>query len=193
MDAVTFKKDITVINQKFLSARSLDDRFGCAVLVQVLKALKKEKLSRRISFAWTTREEIGFHGAIPLGNRLAPDIVLAVDSLATADAPNIPFHLAPNPLGQGPVLRIYDHNAMADIDLQHQLEALAKKHSIPLQVGATGGGTDGAAFQRAGVGAKMMAISVPIRYLHSTVEMCHLDDLHNLIQLLIHASQSVDP
>lgn len=122
-----------------------------------------------------------------IGNRLAPDIVLAVDSYATGDAPGVPFHLAPARLGQGPVLRMADNRAIASIELREQLERVAKAHGLPLQIGATGGGTDGAAIQRSGHGVHMMALSVAIRYLHSTVEMCHLDDLHNLVALLEHA------
>lgn len=59
------------------------------------------------------------------------------------------------------------------------------------KVGATGGRTDGAAIQRAGVGAHMMAISVAVRYLHSMVEICHLDDLENLVNLLVDATMKL--
>jgi putative aminopeptidase FrvX len=184
LDPITLEKDAFVLHEKFLCGRSLDDRFGCAVLVQVLHRLAKRKLKRRVSLVWSVREEIGLQGSTVIGNRLAPDIVLAVDSYASADAPDVPFHLAPARLGNGPVLRLADDQAIASPALRAQLEALASTHRIPLQVGATGGGTDGAAIQRSGVGVHMMAVSVPIRYLHSMVELCHLDDLNHLVELL---------
>ena len=81
---------------------------------------------------------------------------------------------------------------MASISLLHQLEDLAKTNKIPLQVGATGGGTDGAAMQRSNLGAKMMALSIPIRYLHSTVELAHLGDLKHLITLTEKASLGLE-
>jgi putative aminopeptidase FrvX len=80
---------------------------------------------------------------------------------------------------------------MASKDLHHQFKNLAKKHTIPLQVGATGGGTDGAAIQRSGMGSRMMALSVAIRYLHSTVELCHMEDLQNLVKLLVVGCQEL--
>jgi len=184
LDPITLEKDAFVLREKFLCGRSLDDRFGCAVLVQVLQRLAKRKLKRRVSLVWSVREEIGLQGSTVIGNRLTPDIVLAVDSYASADAPDVPFHLAPARLGSGPVLRLVDDQAIASPALRAQLEALASTHRIPLQVGATGGGTDGAAIQRSGLGVHMMAVSAPIRYLHSMVELCHLDDLNRLVELL---------
>lgn len=184
LDPITFQKDSFVLQGKYLCGRAIDDRFGCAVLLSLLKRIAKQKLDRKITFAWSVREEIGLHGATVIGNRFTPDIVLAVDSYATGDAPDVPFHLAPVQLGEGPVLRLLDNRAIASTTLREQFEVLAQKEKLPLQVGATGGGTDGAAIQRAGMGAHMMALSVAVRYLHSTVEICHLDDLENLVNLL---------
>jgi len=184
LDPVTLEKDSFVLQGKYLSGRAIDDRFGCAVLIKLLEKLVPQKQNRKITFVWSTQEEIGLHGATVIGNRFTPDIVIAVDSYATGDAPDVPYHLAPVKLGDGPVLRLLDNRAIASPYLREQFESIAKKHQLPLQCGATGGGTDGAAIQRAGSGALMMAISVAVRYLHSTVEICHLDDLQNLVTLL---------
>ncbi len=184
MDPITLHKEAFLIQKKYLCCRSIDDRFGCAVLVKLLERLQHQKLNRRVSLVWSVREEIGLHGATVIGNRLTPDIVLAVDSYATGDAPDVPFHLAPVRLGDGPVLRLVDNRAIASAELRRQFETLAAKYKIPLQAGATGGGTDGGAIQLSGAGTHMMAISVAVRYLHSMVEICHLDDLANLITLL---------
>ncbi len=184
LDPITFEKDSFVLQGKYLSGRAIDDRFGCAVLIKVLEKIATQKLDRKVTFVWSVQEEIGLHGAQVIGNRFKPDIVLAVDSYATGDAPDVPYYLAPARLGEGPVLRLFDDRAIASSTLRLQLEHLAKKNKLPLQVGATGGGTDGAAIQRSGFGAHMMAISVAVRYLHSTVEICHLDDLNNLVNLI---------
>lgn len=184
LDPITFQKDSFVLQGKYLCGRAIDDRFGCAILIQLAKAFAKKDLGRKITFVWSVQEEIGLHGATVIGNRFTPDIVLAIDSYATGDAPDVPYHLAPVKLGNGPVLRLHDNRAIASSELRKQFETIAEKASIPLQVGATGGGTDGAAIQRAGMGAYMMALSVAVRYLHSTVEICHLDDLDHLVALL---------
>jgi putative aminopeptidase FrvX len=184
LDPITLEKDSFLLQNKYLCGRAIDDRFGCAVLIELLKRLSSQKVNRQLTFVWSVKEEIGLHGATVIGNRFQPDIAIAVDSYATGDAPDVPFHLAPVKLGAGPVLRLADNRALASPALRLQFENLAKQNKLPLQVGATGGGTDGAAIQRAGLGAYMMAISVAVRYLHSTVEICHLDDLNNLVILL---------
>jgi putative aminopeptidase FrvX len=184
LDPVTLEKDSFVLQGKYLGGRAIDDRFGCAVLIKLLEKLAPNKQNRKITFVWSAQEEIGLHGATVMGNRFVPDIVIAVDSYATGDAPDVPFHLAPVRLGDGPVLRLLDNRAIASPYLRDQFETIAQAQKLPLQCGATGGGTDGAAIQRAGSGALMMAISVAVRYLHSTVELCHLDDLQNLVTLL---------
>jgi len=191
LDPITFQKDSFVLQDKYLCGRAIDDRFGCAVLVKVLENVSKQQFDRKVTFVWSVQEEIGLHGATVIGNRFTPDIVLAVDSYATGDAPDVPFHLAPVRLGDGPVLRLLDNRAIASTELHVQLESLANKQKIPLQVGATGGGTDGAAIQRAGIGSHMMALSVAVRYLHSTVEIIHFDDLSNLVKLLEIALQKL--
>ncbi|MFX0168893.1 MAG: M42 family metallopeptidase [Candidatus Hodarchaeota archaeon] len=184
LDPITLEKDSFVLQGKYLCGRGIDDRFGCAVLVKLVESLTSQQLNRKITFVWSAQEEIGLHGATVIGNRFTPDIVVAVDSYATGDAPDVPFHLAPVRLGDGPVLRLWDHRAIASPYMRDQFETIAKQQGLPLQCGATGGGTDGAAIQRAGTGALMMAVSVAVRYLHSTVEICHLDDLQNLVTLL---------
>lgn len=184
MDPVTLRKDAFLMQKKYLCCRSIDNRFGCAILVKLFERLSGQKLDRKVTLVWSVQEEIGLRGATVIGNRLTPDIVLAVDSYATGDSPDVPFHLAPARLGDGPVLRLVDNRAIASTELRRQLEILATEHKIPLQVGATGGGTDGGAIQTSGSGAHMMAISVAVRYLHSMVEICHLDDLTNLLALL---------
>ena len=184
LDPITFQKDSFVLQNKYLCGRAIDDRFGCTILLKLVERLTKKSLDRKITFVWSVQEEIGLHGATVIGNRFTPDIVIAVDSYATGDAPDVPFHLAPVRLGDGPVLRLLDNRAIASTELRKQFEGQAENNNIPLQVGATGGGTDGAAIQRAGAGTHMMAISVAVRYLHSTVEICHLDDLNHLLMLL---------
>ncbi|MFW9830846.1 MAG: M42 family metallopeptidase [Candidatus Thorarchaeota archaeon] len=184
LDPITFEKDFFILQEKYLCGRAIDDRFGCAVLIKLLERVANQALDRTVTFVWSVREEIGLHGATIIGNRFTPDIVLAVDSYATGDAPDVPFYLAPVKLGAGPVLRLLDNRAIASSALREQFEVIAQKEKLPLQVGATGGGTDGAAIQRSGFGAHMMALSVAVRYLHSTVEICNLDDLENLVKLL---------
>lgn len=184
LDPITVEKRFKILNDKYVCGRSLDDRFGCLVLIELSKRLSKTDLDKTVRLVWSVQEEVGLRGARVISKSYKPDYAIAVDSYASADAPDVPFHLAPAKLGKGPVLRLLDRSAIASMELRRVFETVAEKYDIPLQVGATGGGTDGSVIQQSEGGVSMMAISVPIRYLHSPVEICHIDDLMNLIKLL---------
>ncbi len=184
LDPITIEKSFKILNEKYVCGRSLDDRFGCLALIELSKRLSKTDLDKTVTLVWSVQEEVGLRGARVISKSYKPDYAIAVDSYASADAPNIPLHLAPARLGEGPVLRLLDRSAIASRELRKVFETVAEKYGIPLQVGATGGGTDGSVIQQSEGGVSMMAVSVPIRYLHSPVEICHIDDLMNLIELL---------
>ena len=185
MDPMVLKKDFTVMNKKYICARGMDDRAGCAILMDIHQKLKKVKLKLGVTLVFSTQEEVGLRGAIAIANTLKPDYIFAVDSLSTTDGPGLPKNSEPVVLGKGPALRLIDNRAMASPMLKDYLVKLAKKKKIPLQVGVTGGSTDGAAVQECG--AAMMPVCMPLRYTHSPVEIVHLDDLKNISKLLVEA------
>jgi putative aminopeptidase FrvX len=182
LDPITLKKEFNIINGDYYCCRSIDDRFGCLALLKTLERLYKRDLTRRITFVWSVREETGLEGARVIANTMEADKAIVVDSYPSADAPLIPFHLAPAKLGDGPVLRIVDNGATASPELVERAKNIAKKHGIPLGAGSTGGMTDGLPLQEKGI--PMVPITIPIRYMHSPVEMCHREDLERLIELL---------
>ena len=184
LDPITIEKSFKILNKKYVCGRSLDDRFGCYVLIELSKRLSKTRLDKKVTLVWSVQEEVGLRGARVISQSYKPDYAIAVDSYASADAPNVPFHLAPAKLGNGPVLRLLDRSSIASTELRRVFETVAEKYNIPLQVGATGGGTDGSVIQQSQRGVPMIVVSVPIRYLHSPVEICHTDDLTNLIKIL---------
>lgn len=182
LDTMVFTKQVIVMNKKMLAARGLDNRIGCFVLIKVLEAVQKRKLKARYSFVWSVQEELGLRGAVVVSNTLKPDVVFAVDTYSTADTPDVVSHYMPIALGKGPVLRMLDSRAVASPRLRDFVIAIARKNRIPLQIGVTGGSTDGAAVQECG--ALMLPIGVPLRYTHSPTECAHMDDIKNIIKLL---------
>jgi putative aminopeptidase FrvX len=158
-------------------------------LVETLKRLYDTDLMRKLTFVWSVREETGLEGSRVIANTMEADKAIVVDSYPSADAPLIPFHLAPAKLGDGPVLRIVDNGATASPELVERARNIAQKHGIPLGAGATGGMTDGLPLQEKGI--PMVPITIPIRYMHSPVEMCHRKDLERLIELLIYAALEI--
>jgi putative aminopeptidase FrvX len=188
-DPVTIKKDFSIINHDYFCCRSIDDRFGCLALVETLKRLRETDLMRKIMFVWSVREETGLEGSKVIANTVRADKAIVVDSYPSADAPLISFHLAPAKLGDGPVIRIVDNGATATPELVERARNIAQKHAIPLGSGPTGGMTDGRSLLEKGI--LMVPIAIPIRYMHSPVEMCHRQDLEKLIELLAHLAVEI--
>jgi putative aminopeptidase FrvX len=186
LDQVTLKKEFKIINGDYFCCRSIDDRFGCLALLEVLRNLYRTGLERKLTFVWSVQEETGLTGARAIANTIRADKVIAVDSYPCGDAPMTQFYLAPARLGDGPVLRIVDNGTTANPKLVERVRKIAKKHEIPLGAGPTGGMTDGLAFHEKGV--PMVPVTIPIRYMHSPVEMCHRRDLERLIELLTFAA-----
>ncbi|ASJ07033.1 M42 family metallopeptidase [Thermococcus pacificus] len=176
LDYAVFKKHFAVLNDRYVSTRSLDDRFGVVALVEAIKDLVDHDLDGRYIFAFTVQEEIGLKGARFLAEKYSPKYAFAVDSFAccgdlTGDVR----------LGGGAVIRAVDNSAIYTRALARKVAEIARRNEIPLQVGVTGGGTDASVFQHK---SEVLALSVPIKYLHSEVETLHLADLEALIKLI---------
>lgn len=182
MNPIVFKKDFIVLNKNRFAARGLDDRFGCALLIKLLEEVSKAAVDREITCAWTVQEEIGAIGGQALSAQNAWDVMFAIDSFSSADVPGIPLHYGPCALGKGPILRMMDHRSIATPWLAKWVIDLARQSGIPLQYGPTGGYTDGQHFLAKGV--PMLMLSVPVRYMHSPVEMVDLRDLERLFNLI---------
>ena len=190
MDPIIFKKDFIVLNENRYAARAFDDRFGCAVLIKLLEDAVNINLDCEITLAWTVQEEIGAIGGQVLSNTKQCDIMFAVDSYSSADVPGVPFHYGPSVLGQGPVLRMMDHYSISTPKLAQWVIDLARQEGLPLQVGPTGGYTDGRHFLPKGI--PMLMIAIPVRYMHSPVEMIDrrdLDGVYNLLSKIVAADK----
>jgi putative aminopeptidase FrvX len=177
LDYAVFKKHASLLNGEFFAMRSLDDRFGCLALLEVLNRVKDEKLSRKIYFVWTVQEEIGLKGAKAFVASHRIDVCYAVDSFACCSSLT-----GDVTVGKGPVLRMLDNSAFASYELMKEIFNLAEKHDLPVQVGVTGGGTDGSVAME--FGAKMVPVTLAVRYLHTPAEYISIKDLKNLIELL---------
>ncbi|WP_448521207.1 M42 family metallopeptidase [Pseudothermotoga sp.] len=177
LDYAVFKKHASLLNGEFFAMRSLDDRFGCLALLEVLNRVKDEKLKRRVYFVWTVQEEIGLKGAKAFVASHRIDVCYAVDSFACCSSLT-----GDVTVGKGPVLRMLDNSAFASYELMKEILNLAEKHDLPVQVGVTGGGTDGSVAME--FGAKMVPVTLAVRYLHTPAEYISIKDLKNLIELL---------
>ena len=184
--SVTASKSATRLGSNRFTARALDDRAGSTALVLAASRLNPATLNHKVIFAWSVREETGLEGAIALAKRYGSTIkrVFSVDTFVSSDSPVETTRFAFAPLGEGAVIRGLDNSAVASPAEIDRIMRIARLHRIPLQVGATNGGTDGSDFVRYGV--IHASLSWPGRYSHSPVEVLDLRDLEALAGL-IHA------
>jgi putative aminopeptidase len=182
--SVTAEKNATRLGATRFTARALDDRAGSTALILAARRLNPATLKHRVIFAWSVREETGLEGAMALARRYASSVkrVFSIDTFVSSDSPLETTRFAYAPLGQGAVIRGLDNSAVASPVEIEGIRAVARAQAIPLQVGATNGGTDGSDFVR--YGAIHVSLSWPGRYSHSPVEVLDLRDLQALERLI---------
>jgi putative aminopeptidase FrvX len=130
------------------------------------------------------REEIGLEGARALAKQYGASVkrVYSIDTFVSSDSPVESMRFAYAPLGRGAVIRGLDNSAVAPLPELDRILHIARTNAIPIQVGATNGGTDGSDFVRYGV--LHVSLSWPGRYSHSPVEVLDLRDLQALEKLI---------
>ena len=182
LDFAVLDKTLRVINGRYLCCRALDDRLGCAILLEAMRRLEGESLSWKVHFAFSVQEEVGLRGAQLLARRHPLEMAFAVDSTSAGDFPGAGRDRSPAVLGKGTCLRVLDNAAIIPPAFTKELRALAEEEAIPLQIIFSGGGTDARAFQSEG--PHVMPIAFPLRYTHSAVEMAHEDDVEQTVRFV---------
>ena len=172
-DVVVCEASVEKLMGKRIVGRPLDDRIGCAVLFAIAKNLTETK--NNVWFVFSTQEEVGCRGAKTAANRISPDCALVFDVTGTGDTVGaIPMAVK---LGDGAAVKIKDASVICDHETVEKLIDLAKEYKIPYQCEIlTYGGTDTSSIQVSGIGARAAALSIPSRYIHSSVEMVDLKD-----------------
>ena len=134
-------------------------------------------------FAFTTQEEVGLRGAKTSAYNIEPDIAIAIDVTDTGDTPNCKM-MAVN-LGDGVAIKIKDSSVICDKEVREKLEETAKNNNIPYQKEVLSfGGTDAGVIHTTKYGVKTGALSIPVRYIHSTKETLDKNDVKSCIELL---------
>ena len=182
--SVTAYKRATRLGATRFTARALDDRAGSTALILAARRIQPSTLKRKVIFAWSVREEVGLEGAIALAKQYGSSVkrVYSVDTFVSSDSPIETTRFAYAPLGRGAVIRGLDNSSVAPVAEMDRLLNIARAQNIPLQAGATNGGTDGSDFVR--YGALHVGLSWPGRYSHSPVEVLDLRDLQALERLV---------
>lgn len=176
---------------ELLTGKSLDDRTGVFVMLEALRAAGPSPA--QVVAAATVQEEVGLRGARVATARVRPHVALAIDTCPADDGPGTPASGPTTRLGQGAAIRIMDASAIGSPALVELLTTIAVDAGIPHQFHvANRGGTDTASLQLSGDGAVAGCVSIPTRYVHSSVEACHPDDLEACIRLVAGLIERVD-
>ncbi len=186
-DSITIPKQYRPLLGTRANGRSFDDRVGDTALISAVWALGQPLKDRDVTFVWSTGEEIGLVGAAALAKRLAaeghtPDYVFAVDTLVSSDSPLESKRFADAELGKGFAVRAVDGSNIVPRDLVAKVEKLARANQIPVQLGVTGGGNDGATFVP--YGSVDIALGWPLRYSHSPAEVIDTRDVDALARII---------
>jgi len=183
-DMVTFEEEFELLNENIAVGRAFDDKAGIWVTAEVFRLVAQSKPQCCVIATSSTQEETGLHGARMLGGSLKPDVMLAIDMTHATDTPEIDQRrIGKIELGKGPTVGIGRENHQ---EITKRLAKVAKAKNIPMQMETFSavGGTNALAVWTQNGGVPSSVVSVPTRYMHSTVEMIHLDDMENCAKLV---------
>jgi putative aminopeptidase FrvX len=183
---ITFEDEFMTLNKKWFTARALDNRIGGFMIAQVARRLKekKKKLPFGLYIVNAVQEEIGLRGAQMIAHRIKPDLALVTDVTHDTTSPMYDKKKSGDQkCGKGPVLT---YGPAVHNNVLNMLIETVEKKKIPFQRAAasrsTGTDTDAFAYSNEGVPAAL--ISLPLKYMHTTVETVHEDDVENVIKLM---------
>jgi endoglucanase len=180
-DAAVFVQPF-VAQGKRLIAKAMDDRIGCAILIETLRRLKRTPHDVYVIFS--VQEETTLSGARTSAYSIDPDMAIAVDITTTGDTPES-NHMAVQ-LGQGPAVKVQDRGMIAHVAVRELLVQRAKEAKIPYQLEVLEAGTtDAAAMQLVRAGVPAGCVSIPCRYFHTPSEMVDEEDVENCVRLLL--------
>ncbi len=191
---VTFQDEFTILNDRYYTGRALDNRMGGFCIAEVARLLKENKIELPYSLyvVNSVQEEVGLRGAEMVAYRIHPDVAIVTDVTHDTHTPMINMKKHGDVRsGQGPSVTYAPavHNKLLDLII-----GTAESKEIPFQREAssrtTGTDTDAFAYSRGGVPSAL--ISLPLRYMHTTVEMAHKDDVNNLIRLIYESLQQIE-
>jgi putative aminopeptidase FrvX len=185
---VTIDRQLAGLAGRRVTGKAFDNRVGCSVLVKVLKSLKSP---HTVYGVFTVQEEVGTKGAKTSSFSLDPDCAIALDSTFPGDHPDIDKKDSCLEMGKGPAITFSDANGrglIADRKMVKWLRKVADAKKIPYQLEVGHGGTtDASSIHLSRGGIPSTVISVPVRYIHSPVEVADLRDMEASAKLLLEA------
>ncbi len=191
---VTFEDEFMILNENRYVGRALDNRVGGFMIAEVARLLhtSKTKLPFGLYIVNAVQEEVGLRGAQMIAHKIKPDVAIVTDVCHDTNTPNInKIEQGDLKSGDGPVLT---YGPAVQNNLLNLIIDEAEKEKIPFQRAAASRatGTDTDAFAYSNEGVPSALISLPLRYMHTTVEMCRKEDVENIIRLMLAALKKIE-
>ena len=191
----TFEDGFEELNYDYFICRAIDNRIGGFMIAEVARLLKekKQQLPFGLYIVNAVQEEVGLRGAEMIAKRIKPNVAIITDVTHDSTTPMINKNIEGKvKCGGGPSITYGPavHNILRDLIIK-----TAKKNDIPHQLHAVSRstGTDTDAFAYSNDGTPSALISLPLRYMHTTVEMVKKDDIENTIHLIYHTLLNITP
>jgi putative aminopeptidase FrvX len=192
---VTYQDELMELNERYYVGRALDNRIGGFMIAEVARLLKekKDKLPFGLYIVNAVQEEVGLNGATMIARKIKPNVAIVTDVCHDTQTPMMSKITSGDiHCGKGPVL---SYAPAVQNNLLKLIIDTAKKNKIDFQrqAASRATGTDTDAFAYATDGIASALISLPLRYMHTTVEMLHKDDVENTIKLMYETLLSITP
>ncbi|MCX2525268.1 M42 family metallopeptidase [Larsenimonas rhizosphaerae] len=192
---ITYPDEFFILNENKFVCRALDNRIGGVMIAQVARLLKEngKTLDFGLYIVNSVQEEVGLRGAQMIAERIKPDVAIVTDVTHDTTTPMIEQKTQGTlKMGDGPVVT---YAPAVQQRLRDRIISAAETHGIPFQRSAssraTGTDTDAFAYSNQGVASALIAL--PLRYMHTTVEMVHRDDVENVIRLIYETLLTIAP
>ena len=182
-------------NDRMVKSKALDDRMGCAALIELLRELEEQPIAQALDLfvCFTVREEIGLSGAQTAATQIKPDFALVLETTAVGDVAEVEPAKRVADVGGGGVISLMDRATVYDRPFVDFLLSTAKAEGIAAQVKRyVSGGNDAGHIHKSGTGVRTAAVSVPTRYLHSPACVASLDDYEAVRDLAIATVRNLD-
>jgi len=191
---VTFEDEFMILNKNRYCGRALDNRMGGFMIAEVVRLLHENRIDLPFGLyiVNAVQEEVGLRGAQMIAQKIKPNVAIVTDVCHDTNTPMID-KITQGDLksGSGPVLT---YGPAVQNNLLNQIIKIADENKIPFQRAAASRatGTDTDAFAYSNEGVPSALISLPLRYMHTTVEMCRKEDVENAIRLIYHSILSIE-
>ncbi len=180
-DICVYKSDYGE-NENVIFSKCIDNRVSCYIAIKAIKEIENPK--NDLYFVFTSQEEVGLRGAKTSAYKINPEVGIAVDITRSGDTPKAKLFAVG--LNKGTAIKVKDVSLLTHPGLRKLMIDTAKKNNIPYQLEVLEvGGTDAGSIQLTKGGVPSGVISIPMRYIHTSLEMASKNDILNSLKLLI--------